>query len=269
MLHTGNRFVGGFASDEALSPAKECAGSMSRRSAQVARCSVSLLRPSAMPLRYPLLSPVGDHGFRLDFSLCGFKQAGRRKTKTEIGTKTAMMRMKTTRKRTERMAMVNKDEDLERVKQKGSRWINPSLAFTTIRVLARTRRLLLISHCPAFLSRVRDRRIFLAETDRLNYIGFHQENLRLHTAHDITDARCQQRLDPRLNWAFGTLGSTFKNSPSEITQLYQDAMACTVQYGKPLLFFTATCNPDWLEIKAARGPNDKTCNRLDLKCTSV
>ncbi|SGY40067.1 BQ5605_C003g02318 [Microbotryum silenes-dioicae] len=81
--------------------------------------------------------------------------------------------------------------------------------------------------------------------------------------------RCQQRLVPGLNWAFGTLGSTFKNSPSEITQLYQDAMACTVQYGKPLLFFTATCNPDWPEIKAARGPNAKTCNRLELKCTSV
>ncbi|KDE03576.1 hypothetical protein MVLG_05961 [Microbotryum lychnidis-dioicae p1A1 Lamole] len=41
-------------------------------------------------------------------------------------------------------------------------------------------------------------------------------------------------------------------------------MACVVKYGKPLLFITVTCNPEWPEIKAALGPNDQACNRPEL-----
>ncbi|SCZ95289.1 BZ3500_MvSof-1268-A1-R1_Chr11-2g03408 [Microbotryum saponariae] len=55
-----------------------------------------------------------------------------------------------------------------------------------------------------------------------------------------------------------------KNRPRENTQHYQDAMACVVKYGKPSLFITVTCNPEWPEIKAALGPNDQACNRPDL-----
>ncbi|SCZ94200.1 BZ3500_MvSof-1268-A1-R1_Chr12-2g03749 [Microbotryum saponariae] len=45
--------------------------------------------------------------------------------------------------------------------------------------------------------------------------------------------------------------------PRENTQHYQDAMACVVKYGKPSLFITVTCNPEWPEIKAALGPSDQ------------
>ncbi|SCZ94290.1 BZ3500_MvSof-1268-A1-R1_Chr12-2g03802 [Microbotryum saponariae] len=34
-------------------------------------------------------------------------------------------------------------------------------------------------------------------------------------------------------------------------------MACVVKYGKPSLFITVTCNPEWPEIKAALGPSDQ------------
>ncbi|SCZ98328.1 BZ3500_MvSof-1268-A1-R1_Chr7-1g09098 [Microbotryum saponariae] len=101
------------------------------------------------------------------------------------------------------------------------------------------------------------------ETDRLNYIRFHQENLRLTTAQGITDA-VANGLTPDQIGRSVILGSTFKNSPREVTQRYQDAMACVVKYGKPSLFITATCNPDWPEIKAALGPNDQASNRPDL-----
>ncbi|SGY12880.1 BQ5605_C011g06639 [Microbotryum silenes-dioicae] len=85
------------------------------------------------------------------------------------------------------------------------------------------------------------------ETDRLNYIRFRQENLRLTTAQGITDAVAN--------------GLT----PDQIGRSrYQDAMACIVKYGKPSLFITVTCNTEWPEIKAALEPNDEAYNRPDL-----
>ncbi|SGZ26798.1 BQ5605_C025g09961 [Microbotryum silenes-dioicae] len=60
------------------------------------------------------------------------------------------------------------------------------------------------------------------------------------------------------------LGLTFKNGPRMIMKRYQDAMACDqIRCGKPLLFITVSCNPKWLEIKDALGPNDKACKRPD------
>ncbi|SGY11881.1 BQ5605_C011g06320 [Microbotryum silenes-dioicae] len=102
-----------------------------------------------------------------------------------------------------------------------------SLAFTIICVLlAQTRRVLLNPALyPTCLPGVRDDGYSQVETDRLN-------------------------LPP--------------NRPRENTQRYQDAMACVVKYGMPSLFITVTCNPEWLKIKAALGPNDQACNRLEL-----
>ncbi|SCZ87370.1 BZ3500_MvSof-1268-A1-R1_Chr2-2g04836 [Microbotryum saponariae] len=101
------------------------------------------------------------------------------------------------------------------------------------------------------------------ETDRLDYIWLHQESLRFTTAQGITDA-VADGLTPFQIGRSVILGSTFKNSPREFTQGYQDAMACVVKYGKPSLFITVTCNPEWPKIKAALGPNDQACNRPDL-----
>ncbi|SGY12034.1 BQ5605_C011g06367 [Microbotryum silenes-dioicae] len=60
------------------------------------------------------------------------------------------------------------------------------------------------------------------------------------------------------------LGSTFENRPCDITQRYQDAMACVVKHGKPPLPITMTYDPEAPEIKAALGLNDKACTRPDL-----
>ncbi|SGY39197.1 BQ5605_C003g02167 [Microbotryum silenes-dioicae] len=90
------------------------------------------------------------------------------------------------------------------------------------------------------------------------YLQLDQENLRLTTGQGIIS------LAPDQVGCSVILGSTFKNRPRENTQRYQDAMACVVKYGKPSLFITVTCNPEWPEIKAALGPNDQACNRPEL-----
>ncbi|XP_044019460.1 uncharacterized protein LOC122859843 [Aphidius gifuensis] len=45
------------------------------------------------------------------------------------------------------------------------------------------------------------------------------------------------------------LPSSFTGSPRNMLQHYQDAMAIVRKFGKPDLFITMTCNPNWREIK--------------------
>ncbi|XP_028121112.1 uncharacterized protein LOC114318414 [Camellia sinensis] len=57
------------------------------------------------------------------------------------------------------------------------------------------------------------------------------------------------------------LPSSFVGSPRDMYQRYQDAMALVQKYGKPDLFLTMTCNPNWPEIKAelllGQSPHDR------------
>lgn len=45
------------------------------------------------------------------------------------------------------------------------------------------------------------------------------------------------------------LPSSFGGSPRAMQQLYHDAMAISRYIGRPDLFITMTCNPNWPEIK--------------------
>ena len=49
--------------------------------------------------------------------------------------------------------------------------------------------------------------------------------------------------------------SVFKGAQRYMTQCYQDAMSIVAKYGKPDLFLTFTCNPNWEEIKRNLQPN--------------
>jgi hypothetical protein len=54
--------------------------------------------------------------------------------------------------------------------------------------------------------------------------------------------------------AGATLSSTFAAGPRHMQQLYQDAIALSVNFGKADLFVTMTTNPDWPEIQACIPP---------------
>ena len=47
-------------------------------------------------------------------------------------------------------------------------------------------------------------------------------------------------------------------------QSYLDAMAIVQVFGKPDLFVTMTCNPNWVEIKNNLRFNEESSNRVDL-----
>ncbi|SGY43793.1 BQ5605_C001g00062 [Microbotryum silenes-dioicae] len=150
-------------------------------------------------------------------------------SKAKRRTKTAMMKMKTARNERKRFRLFL----TTKVKEKGSSGSTQ------------------VSHFPHGTQR-----LFLAfvideysqvETDRLNYIQLRQEILRLTTGQGING------LTPDQSGLFVILGSAFKNRPRDITQRYQDAMACVVKHGKPPLLITVTFDPESPEIKAALG----------------
>ncbi|XP_063991156.1 uncharacterized protein LOC135169788 [Diachasmimorpha longicaudata] len=60
------------------------------------------------------------------------------------------------------------------------------------------------------------------------------------------------------------LPSSFTGSPRNMLQHYQHAMAIVRQYGKPDLFITTTCNPNWLEIQENLLPGQTASDRPDI-----
>ena len=50
--------------------------------------------------------------------------------------------------------------------------------------------------------------------------------------------------------------------------MYQDCMAIVQKFGKPTLFITMTCNPEWREIQEAFNPGETAFDRPDI-CTRV
>ncbi|XP_024186018.2 uncharacterized protein LOC112190772 [Rosa chinensis] len=61
------------------------------------------------------------------------------------------------------------------------------------------------------------------------------------------------------------LPSSFVGSPRDMYQRYQDAMALVQKYGRPDLFITMTCNPNWEEIKSELLPGQTSQDRPDLE----
>ncbi|MCO5605294.1 hypothetical protein L7F22_059476 [Adiantum nelumboides] len=60
------------------------------------------------------------------------------------------------------------------------------------------------------------------------------------------------------------LPSLFTGGPRHMYQLYQDAMAIVRAKGKPDLFITFTCNPNWPEVTQALLPGQVSVNRPDI-----
>ena len=64
------------------------------------------------------------------------------------------------------------------------------------------------------------------------------------------------------------LPSTFIGSPRYMMQNYQDAMAIVRMKGKPDLFITMTCNPNWREIRDNLLLGQQASDRPDI-CARV
>uniref|UniRef100_A0A453MW49 Helitron helicase-like domain-containing protein n=1 Tax=Aegilops tauschii subsp. strangulata TaxID=200361 RepID=A0A453MW49_AEGTS len=95
------------------------------------------------------------------------------------------------------------------------------------------------------------------ENSRLDYIWGHQDTIREDLYQGLMDNlhAGEGRED-----AFGkrtVLGTTFIGGPRDKRHRYMDAMALVQKYGKPDVFLTMTCNPNWDEIKQQLYPSQR------------
>ena len=100
------------------------------------------------------------------------------------------------------------------------------------------------------------------EEERLNYQRFNQAKLKAETYSGLQDAVAAN--EHREAGRYVVLSSSFTGSPRHNHQLYQDAMAAVRKMGKPDLFITFTCNPNWREIVEELRFNEKPQDRNDL-----
>ena len=87
------------------------------------------------------------------------------------------------------------------------------------------------------------------ENGRLDYIRFHQKQLKVELYQGLVDAVAN--MEEHLAGNFVVLPSTHTGSPRWYQSQFQDAMERCRHLGKPTFFITFTCNPKWPEISAA------------------
>jgi len=95
------------------------------------------------------------------------------------------------------------------------------------------------------------------EGDRLAYIKQNQQQLRVELYTGLMDhLNNRSKIEGEKIGNIVILPSTFLGSPRFMQQLCQDGMAIVGKFGKPDVFITFTCNPQWQEI---------TSNLLDVE----
>ncbi|XP_037930893.1 uncharacterized protein LOC119665729 [Teleopsis dalmanni] len=105
------------------------------------------------------------------------------------------------------------------------------------------------------------------ESEQLRYIRFNQTKWRAEEYIHLRDA-VNNNIDGNLN--LSNIGNVFilpsscTGSPRHMQEYIQDAMTYVRAYGRPDLFITYTCNPQWDEIKKLLLPGQTPIHRPDI-----
>jgi len=107
------------------------------------------------------------------------------------------------------------------------------------------------------------------ESERMNFIRHHQRQLRAENYVNLKDAVNRQTAtnDQVSASDIGQaviLPSSFTGGPRYMHERTQDALTYVRKYGRPDLFITFTCNPNWEEITASLLEQQKPDQRHDL-----
>ncbi|PON70500.1 DNA helicase Pif1-like [Trema orientale] len=102
------------------------------------------------------------------------------------------------------------------------------------------------------------------ETSRLDYFRNKQAEIQAELYRGIIDSiEVGETRGSKIGRRI-ILPSSFVGGPRDMRKRYIDAMALVQRFGKPDLFLTMTCNPNWQEIREELGDNDEIQNRPDL-----
>ncbi|CAC5414460.1 unnamed protein product [Mytilus coruscus] len=102
------------------------------------------------------------------------------------------------------------------------------------------------------------------EQERLNYCLYHQQELRAEFYQGLSDAISSGDVNGSSVGRKMISPSSYIGSPRYMHQLYQDAMAIVRKFGKPDLFITFTCNPNWPEVKNSLIGTHSSADQPDL-----
>jgi len=102
------------------------------------------------------------------------------------------------------------------------------------------------------------------ESSRLDYIRNNQERLRADLYQGLVDSLHAGEGRGDAVGKRTVLATSFIGGPRDMRRRYMDAMALVRKYGKPDIFLTMTCNPNWDEIKRELLPGQTPQDRPDL-----
>ncbi|XP_073129973.1 uncharacterized protein [Henckelia pumila] len=102
------------------------------------------------------------------------------------------------------------------------------------------------------------------ETTRLDYYRRNQAEIRSKLYQGIVDSVVGGETRGGEVGHRMVLPSSFIGGPRDMRRRYLDAMALVRNFGKPDLFITMTCNPEWPEIKNHLFPGQTSHDRPDL-----
>ena len=103
------------------------------------------------------------------------------------------------------------------------------------------------------------------EGEQLLYLKLNQKDLRVESYEHLRDAMVNDK-DLHEVGKTTVLPSSHVGSPRYYQQKAQDALAYVSEFGKPDLFITMTCNPQWPEITRELYPGQKPHERHDIIC---
>ncbi|KAL6909895.1 hypothetical protein ACP4OV_001554 [Aristida adscensionis] len=102
------------------------------------------------------------------------------------------------------------------------------------------------------------------ESSRLDYIRHNQRDLRAELYQGLVDALHAGEGRSDKVGKRTVLSTSFIGGPRDMRRRYMDAIALVRKYGKPDIFLTMTCNPNWDEIKREIYPGQIPQDRSDL-----
>ncbi|XP_062191291.1 uncharacterized protein LOC133895118 [Phragmites australis] len=102
------------------------------------------------------------------------------------------------------------------------------------------------------------------ESSRLDYIWAHQKELRADLYQGLVDSLHANEGRADAVGKRTVLATSFIGGPRDKRRRYMDAMALVRKYGKPDVFLTMTCNPNWDEITRELYPSQIPQDRPDL-----
>jgi hypothetical protein len=102
------------------------------------------------------------------------------------------------------------------------------------------------------------------QQQRLRWCALNQVTLRAESYRGARDAMRRGDDDVQNIGTHIVLPATFVGGPRYYVQCYQYAMAIVRKFGKPDLFITMTCNPQWEEIQRELEPGAGPNDRVDL-----